>query len=81
MAVDCTPLAGSLPPLTGRLETPRIPLRNLHKEGRDAMAAMNRWLIPMAVLGAAATGVAVTLMWLLLTRPVMLAQALTGGGF
>ena len=45
------------------------------------MAAMNRWLIPMAVLGAVATGVGITLLWLLLTRPVMLAQALSGGTF
>ena len=45
------------------------------------MAAMNRWLIPMAVLGAVATGVGATLLWLVLTRPVMLAQALTGSAF
>jgi len=45
------------------------------------MAAMNRWLIPMAVLGAVATGVGLTLLWLLLTRPVMLAQALSGATF
>jgi len=45
------------------------------------MAAMNRWLIPMAVLGAVATGVGLTLLWLLLTRPVMLAQALSGDTF
>lgn len=45
------------------------------------MAAMNRWLIPMAVLGAVAAGVGVTLVWLVLTRPVLLAQALSGGVF
>ena len=45
------------------------------------MAAMNRWLMPMAVLGAVATGVGLTLLWLLLTRPVMLAQAFSGGTF
>ena len=45
------------------------------------MAAMNRWLIPMAVLGAVATGVGVTLLWLVLTRPVLLAQALSGDVF
>jgi hypothetical protein len=45
------------------------------------MAAMNRWLIPMAVLGTVATGVGIMLLWLLLTRPVMLAQALSSGSF
>ena len=40
------------------------------------MAMMQRWAIPMAVLGAVATGVGVLLVWLLLTKPVVLAQVL-----
>ena len=45
------------------------------------MTSMRRWAIPMAVLGTVATGVAVTLLWLLLARPVALAQVLGGGTF
>ncbi len=45
------------------------------------MATMRRLAIPMAVLGALATGVALTLLWLVLTRPVALAQALSDSAF
>jgi hypothetical protein len=45
------------------------------------MATMQRWAVPMAVLGAVATGVGLTLLWLVLTRPVALAQALGGAAF
>ena len=45
------------------------------------MARMQRWAVPMAVLGGVATTVALTLLWLVLTRPVALAQALSDRAF
>ena len=42
------------------------------------MTVMNRWLVPMAVLGVVATGLGLMLCWLALTRPVELAQTLGG---
>lgn len=40
------------------------------------MTLMSRWLVSVAVLGGTAAVMAAALLWLLLTRPVALVQAL-----
>ena len=39
------------------------------------MTRMNRWLIPVAVVGTTAAMLGAALFWLVLTRPVAAAQA------
>ena len=42
------------------------------------MTYLNRWLVAMAMIGGAAGCVATLILWMLVTRPLALAEALAG---
>lgn len=76
MTVDCTPLAGSGPPLTGEGETFRSPLRILLMKAEAMAPHLDRWLVRAAILGGVAALIGAGLFWLILTRPVEIATVL-----
>jgi hypothetical protein len=64
-----------LSPLAGRPEIGRVRVRILQQERRrTTMTRTNKWLIGIALVGAAAGAAALGLFWLVLTRPVAIAQ-------
>ncbi len=72
-------LTENLPLLAGPLETPPPGLRILDQDSKELdVTFTQRWLVGVAVVGAAAGAAAVTLFWLVLTRPVALAAMLDG---
>ena len=72
-------LTENLPLLAGPLETPPPGLRILDQNSKELdVTFTQRWLVGVAVVGAAAGAAAVTLFWLVLTRPVALVAMLDG---
>jgi hypothetical protein len=76
LTVDCTPLAGSRPPLAGEAETFRPPLRILLQKVNAMAPHLDRWLVRAAILGGIAALIGAGLFWLILTRPVEIAGVL-----
>ena len=67
------------PLLAGLMETPPPRLRILDQDSKEIdVTFRQRWLVGVAVVGAAAGAAAATLFWLVLTRPVALAAMLDG---
>ena len=70
-----TSLTGRRPPLAGMGGRDGVVLRNLTEKGAT-MTYLERWLMAAAMVGGVAGCAATLILWMIVTRPIALAQAL-----